>query len=183
MLSINSYLVVQYNTVRRRGRISVEVFPALAQIYCLKKDRESDSAGFCYQFYVLSTVSTGFLKEPKNYAVQITLMSEMISFLSIGQIDFLTSFILHEEVILFALFLAPSCNDGNKNQNETDVDCGGVCTTKCLATQSCLKNADCASKTCNSTSKTCNGTYCSILFCNSHTQTVAYAHTPSLKKV
>ncbi|CAF1616288.1 unnamed protein product, partial [Adineta ricciae] len=50
----------------------------------------------------------------------------------------------------------PSCSDGNKNQNEVDVDCSGICAAKCLATQSCLTNADCASTFCSTTSKKCD---------------------------
>ncbi|CAF4275929.1 unnamed protein product, partial [Adineta steineri] len=40
--------------------------------------------------------------------------------------------------------VAPSCTDGNKNQNEGDVDCGGSCSTKCGLSQSCSANTDCA---------------------------------------
>jgi len=36
---------------------------------------------------------------------------------------------------IFAIYLwlrpAPTCSDGIKNQNETDIDCGGVCPNKC----------------------------------------------------
>jgi hypothetical protein len=40
-----------------------------------------------------------------------------------------------------------SCTDGVKNGNETDVDCGGVC-SPCAAGKGCLIDADCASAAC-----------------------------------
>ena len=40
------------------------------------------------------------------------------------------------------------CPDGNKNGNETSVDCGGACMQKCPAGASCLANNDCASLVC-----------------------------------
>jgi hypothetical protein len=44
---------------------------------------------------------------------------------------------------------AASCTDGIKNQNETDVDCGGstVC-SDCANGKTCLVNADCVSNNC-----------------------------------
>lgn len=36
-------------------------------------------------------------------------------------------------LIYFAVQLEPSCSDGIKNQNETDIDCGGVCSSCELA--------------------------------------------------
>jgi len=41
-----------------------------------------------------------------------------------------------------------SCTDGIKNQNETDVDCGGVC-AKCAAGKLCEVNADCSTALCS----------------------------------
>ncbi|MBI2659026.1 hypothetical protein HYX05_02915 [Candidatus Woesearchaeota archaeon] len=41
-----------------------------------------------------------------------------------------------------------TCSDSLKNQNETDVDCGGSC-TKCANQKLCLGNADCQSSYCN----------------------------------
>ena len=42
----------------------------------------------------------------------------------------------------------PGCNDGIKNGNETDVDCGGSCATKCAGGKSCAVAGDCVSGTC-----------------------------------
>ncbi len=42
----------------------------------------------------------------------------------------------------------PSCSDGEQNQNETDIDCGGVC-DPCAAGQACRINGDCASLMCD----------------------------------
>lgn len=41
-----------------------------------------------------------------------------------------------------------TCNDNIKNQNEGDVDCGGVCPTKCAADKSCNSDEDCDSNDC-----------------------------------
>jgi hypothetical protein len=42
----------------------------------------------------------------------------------------------------------PSCLDGVKNGQETDIDCGRGCSTKCGAYQRCDANADCTSNNC-----------------------------------
>ncbi len=44
--------------------------------------------------------------------------------------------------------LAPNCTDGLKNQDETDVDCGGLNCGACEDTQNCLTDTDCSSKLC-----------------------------------
>jgi hypothetical protein len=43
---------------------------------------------------------------------------------------------------------APSCNDGVKNGNEADVDCGGSCEKKCVDAETCNTAADCVSGVC-----------------------------------
>jgi hypothetical protein len=43
----------------------------------------------------------------------------------------------------------PSCQDGKKNGNETDVDCGGGCPNACGVTLGCVGNNDCLSKVCS----------------------------------
>jgi hypothetical protein len=43
---------------------------------------------------------------------------------------------------------APSCSDGLKDQDETDVDCGGTICFPCKNGKACLVPADCASFTC-----------------------------------
>ncbi len=42
-----------------------------------------------------------------------------------------------------------SCSDGIKNQNETDIDCGGIC-SKCQDGGGCLVDSDCDSGNCSS---------------------------------
>ncbi len=42
-----------------------------------------------------------------------------------------------------------TCSDGVKNQNETDVDCGGIC-TKCENGSGCVVGSDCVSGNCSS---------------------------------
>jgi hypothetical protein len=49
---------------------------------------------------------------------------------------------------------APSCTDNIKNQNETAVDCGGVC-PPCGDLSSCNVNADCQSSHCQPTNDAC----------------------------
>lgn len=42
----------------------------------------------------------------------------------------------------------PTCTDMIKNGDETAVDCGGSCTTKCAIGKACLVDADCATAPC-----------------------------------
>jgi len=42
-----------------------------------------------------------------------------------------------------------SCNDGVKNNDETDVDCGGSCIANCSNGEVCLSNLDCISTFCS----------------------------------
>jgi hypothetical protein len=55
------------------------------------------------------------------------------------------------------LCVPATCDDGVLNQNESDTDCGGVCTPSkyCALTQPCNSGADCESYVCNS-SGTCD---------------------------
>jgi hypothetical protein len=43
---------------------------------------------------------------------------------------------------------AGHCTDGMKDADETDVDCGGSCPTKCKPAQGCTTGTDCASGSC-----------------------------------
>jgi hypothetical protein len=43
------------------------------------------------------------------------------------------------------------CSDGVKDDNETDVDCGGACATKCQPYRRCLAADDCTTQVCNDT--------------------------------
>lgn len=52
--------------------------------------------------------------------------------------------------------LAPTCNDGVKNQGETDVDCGGAaCGATCAPTKICVADTDCGGL-----GASCNGGIC-----------------------
>ncbi|UJR17804.1 hypothetical protein I4U23_004703 [Adineta vaga] len=57
---------------------------------------------------------------------------------------------------------APTCNDSIRNQDETDIDCGGSTCKKCDLNQTCQVNRDCSNGYCPSTMKICqcsNGIY------------------------
>jgi hypothetical protein len=59
--------------------------------------------------------------------------------------------------------IAPSCSDGLKNQDETDVDCGGkVCERRCAFTpaQSCRGGTDCISGVCDPLALVCAAPSC-----------------------
>jgi hypothetical protein len=62
----------------------------------------------------------------------------------------------------------PTCTDGEKNGNESDVDCGGSCTDKCGNGKSCHGDGDCQSgRCCGGTCRDCcPGTHCWQAFCN-----------------
>lgn len=47
--------------------------------------------------------------------------------------------------------VAPQCNDGSKNGNETDTDCGGGTCDPCQNGDDCEENTDCLSNACNGT--------------------------------
>jgi hypothetical protein len=51
---------------------------------------------------------------------------------------------------------AASCTDGIKNQDETDVDCGGLTCPPCAEGLHCVKNSDCLKAKC--TAGICNAT-------------------------
>lgn len=58
--------------------------------------------------------------------------------------------------------LAPkTCTDGIKNQDETDIDCGGSCPDGCDPGQVCVDGEDCNSKKCDDTTKKCVAATCS----------------------
>ncbi|MFO0588746.1 MAG: lamin tail domain-containing protein [Polyangiaceae bacterium] len=74
--------------------------------------------------------------------------------------------------------VSAACNDGFKDGDETDVDCGGSCASKCALTKTCNGNADCASNACAGgvcveclTAASCPGTdnECQTRTCNSNT--------------
>jgi hypothetical protein len=45
-------------------------------------------------------------------------------------------------------FCVPHCDDGARDGDEGDVDCGGSCSAKCQAEQHCFSGWDCASGLC-----------------------------------
>jgi len=51
----------------------------------------------------------------------------------------------------------PACDDGVKNNDETDIDCGGGDCPKCGINEKCKKDSDCESGDCHSSRKVCVG--------------------------
>ena len=51
---------------------------------------------------------------------------------------------------------AASCTDLVKNGDESDIDCGGSCQTKCGASLKCDADSDCQSGSCSTTNGRCN---------------------------
>jgi Kelch motif len=45
----------------------------------------------------------------------------------------------------------PSCDDGQRNQGEGDIDCGGPCALKCTPNQHCRSETDCTTGVCAET--------------------------------
>jgi len=61
-----------------------------------------------------------------------------------------------------------TCNDNAKNQDETDIDCGGTICNKCEYFESCVENTDCLSNL-------CSGGTCAIAdYVNFRTTTLDY---------
>jgi hypothetical protein len=54
----------------------------------------------------------------------------------------------------------PTCTDKVKNGDETDVDCGGSCPTKCGNGHPCIANTDCSSGSCSSNVCACKPSTC-----------------------
>jgi hypothetical protein len=50
--------------------------------------------------------------------------------------------------IVAGAVVAVSCTDGLRNGSESDVDCGGSCSTKCGNGRACEVASDCVSKSC-----------------------------------
>ena len=57
---------------------------------------------------------------------------------------------------IFLVCLEPTCTDGTRNRDETDVDCGGETCPKCIDSKVCSVPSDCTSGVC--TSNICKGT-------------------------
>merc|ERR1711871_113128 len=55
---------------------------------------------------------------------------------------------------------ASSCGDQVANGDESDVDCGGGCSSKCAVGKKCFADTDCQSGSCNAKSKTCVAPTC-----------------------
>jgi len=45
--------------------------------------------------------------------------------------------------------IQPSCSDSIKNQDETDIDCGGSICNKCANGKACISDSDCSSNNCD----------------------------------
>ncbi len=61
--------------------------------------------------------------------------------LDIKASDYATNSIVNSSS--FIVRLKQTCSDGIKNQDEADIDCGGICPTKCKIEQGCKTDIDC----------------------------------------
>ncbi len=57
-----------------------------------------------------------------------------------------------------------SCSDNQQSGNETDVDCGGLCPTRCTEGQTCLTGSDCDSNQC--VEGRCERKSCTLIGCS-----------------
>lgn len=57
--------------------------------------------------------------------------------------------ILHDINVSYYTSIVANCSDSIKNQDETDVDCGGNTCSKCSNGKSCLSDSDCKSDLCS----------------------------------
>ena len=107
-----------------------------------------------------------FRADNKKYCVFILMQWGIIQMLIIFWINCTKAFFLigfTGNIWLRLYFLATCCADGNKNQDETDIDCGGTkCSKRCDINQGCNVNSDCANNNCDQTKQTCQGS--EILF-------------------
>ena len=72
----------------------------------------------------------------------------------------LESSVAESEEFTFDLTKTPaSCSNELKDQDETDVDCGGSSCDPCTKGKSCIANSDCQENNCNSSSQ-CEGASC-----------------------
>ncbi len=73
---------------------------------------------------------------------------------------------LNAQSSAFHTCVSPGCNDGIKNGNETDIDCGGSNCGNCQGNRTCGENGDCVSNFCHPVSKTCKSPNCSDGYLN-----------------
>jgi hypothetical protein len=55
---------------------------------------------------------------------------------------------------------ANQCSDHRKDGNETDVDCGGTCPSKCPTGEQCMVDADCVTQACDAVAHVCDANQC-----------------------
>ncbi len=61
---------------------------------------------------------------------------------------------------LWLICLPFTCRDGVQNDDETDVDCGGLTCAGCYIGEGCLVNSDCSTNKCNPDTGACYGNAC-----------------------
>ncbi len=96
----------------------------------------------------------GFPKDPNlgwrpfYHAFMRGLVPEDGSYVGLSPIGWIESTPLQRTLLIPNLEPTATCSDSLQNGDETDVDCGGSCTTQCALNQQCNVAADCASGTC-----------------------------------
>ena len=67
-----------------------------------------------------------------------------------SNVDELASCTSHDGGACFSgICVAPTCDDGIKNTDETDIDCGGSCQQNCVLGQMCAADFDCQTGVCD----------------------------------
>lgn len=67
-------------------------------------------------------------------------------------------------IVNVLLNTAYACSDNLKDGDETDIDCGGICTAKCANSKVCISNSDCKSAYC--VSNVCKAGSCTDSYMN-----------------
>jgi|GEM_PF-3693208 len=82
-----------------------------------------------------------------------------------NEVELLSAYNASDGVTINLGQLPSSCKNGIVDNDETDMDCGGVC-TPCNANQTCQKDSDCLSSVCDAATLKCAAPTCTDLKAN-----------------
>lgn len=100
----------------------------------------------------MKRMSTAAVLCVQNVEIQRAAINHQIASVAIAETTFVVVSIdlsLKLETKNCLLLANASCGDSIKNQDETDVDCGGTRCPKCADTKNCNQSSDCISNFCN----------------------------------